>query len=194
MDMSNPQPELDALLEQTLTRPAKKDRPQPPPRAGTWFGRWALSQVAAYRFGLILSYIGMIYFGFSAFSAGIPVFDFTAPQGWTPVWSSIVMIGGLVAAIGSLRAGEEPITPTIKRFNRTELVGSILLFLTLGVYAFIMLYLGYGYGELSRQAIGAGFVALGIHPSIRMIWLIFRPRFIAAKAFKESNQSNAEVL
>jgi len=185
--MSNPQPELEALLEQTWRRPTRRDRPKPPPRSQTWFGRWALSQVAAYRYGLVLTYVGMIYFGASAFAAGIPVFDITAPHGWTPVWSSVVMVGGFIAAIGSLRAGEEPITKVIKRFNRTELVGSIMLFLTLGTYAFVMLYLGYGHADISRQAVGAGFVALGIHPTIRMIWLIFRPRFIASKAIKRAS-------
>jgi len=139
---------------------------------------WASSQVSAYRVGLVLSYLVMMYFGTSAFIAGIPVFTFTTPEGWTPIWATVVVVAGFVAGVGAIRAGAEPVTREVRIFNRIELTGAILLFLTLGTYAALLLIISYGYGDLARASIGAGFVALGINPTVRMLWLIFRPRFL----------------
>ncbi len=174
--------DIDRLLGETLPprpRPARRPATSLPWRAHqqpTGFRKWALSQVAAYRVGLVLGYLGTIYFGSQAFIAGVPAFEFTTPRGWTPIWAVILMVGGLVAAIGAIRAGTEPVTREVRIFNRIELGGAIALFLTLGVYAAVLLILGYGFGDVNRQAVGSGFVALGIHPAVRMIWLIFRPR------------------
>lgn len=143
------------------------------------FRGWISSQVAAYRVGLVLGYLAMIYFGTSAYITGIQTFQFTTPEDWTPIWSSVVVLGGLIGSIGSLRAGTEPANRHIRIFNRIELVGAIMLFLTLGTYAALLLIIGYGYGDGGRASAGAGFVALGIHPTVRMLWLIFRPRFMA---------------
>lgn len=166
--------ETERLLEQTL--PPRQYRRGPRPKKNSMFSNWAKSQVAAYRVGLMLTYIGTIYFGTSAFVAGIPAFTITAPEGWTPVWASAVVAGGLISAVGSIRAGTEPVTREVRVFNRVELLGSILLFLTLGSYAAVLLTLGYLFGDTNRIAVGAGFVALGVHPAVRMVWLLFRPR------------------
>lgn len=174
---------IDELLGQTVPR-----RPSVPPptkvSARPFFSimkEWASQQVAAYRVGLVLGYLSMMYFGTSAYIAGIPTFDFTTPEGWTPIWSSVVVLGGLVGGIGSLKAGSEPETKEIKVFNGIELAGAIMLFVTLGTYAALLLVIGYGYGDPGRASIGAGFVALGIPATVRMLWLIFRPRFVAAR-------------
>ena len=143
------------------------------------FRGWVSSQVAAYRIGLVLGYLAMIYFGVSAYFTGISTFQFTTPEDWTPIWSIVVVLGGAVGSFGSLRAGTEPANRMIRVFNRIELTGAIMLFLTLGTYAALLLIIGYGYGDPGRASAGAGFVALGIHPTIRMLWLIFRPRFMA---------------
>lgn len=177
--MTRENDDLDALLLQTLPRASV-----PPPSGGPRkpltlsLKEWASSQVSAYRVGLVLGYITMMYFGMSAFVAGVPTFEFTTPQGWTPIWSTIVIFGGLIAAIGAIRAGSEPVTREVKIFNRIELTGAVMLFITLGTYAAILLILSYGYSDPARASVGAGFVALGIHPTIRMLWLIFRPRFL----------------
>lgn len=180
--MASRDPDLSALLEQSFVRPRSVHPPTGHVRQpiGASFKKWAASQVAAYRVGLVLSYFAMMYFGASAVVAGIPVFTFTAPEGYTPIWGSAVILGGLVASIGSLKAGTEPVTKEIKVFNRIELVGSMLLFLTLGTYAVTLLIIGYGYADPGRASVGSGFVALGVGPTVRMMWLIFRPRFIAA--------------
>jgi len=171
---------IDRILEQTFSRPKSLKPPKKMPRKPIKLSlrEWAGSQVAAYRIGLLLGYLAMIYFGTSAFLADMPTFRITAPEGWTPVWATVVVFGGLIAAIGSIKAGAEPITKEVRRFNRIELTGAVMLFLTLGTYATLLLILGYGYGDAGRASIGAGFVALGVHPTIRMFWLIFRPRFI----------------
>lgn len=172
---------IDESLEHTLTRRPSVRPPTPAPRKpmGLSFKEWASSQVAAYRVGLVLGYIAMMYFGAQAFYAGIPTFTFTTPEGYTPIWATAVVLGGLIGGIGSTKAGAEPLTPIIKRYNMIELVGSVLLFLTLGTYAALLLVIGYGYGDAGRSSIGAGFVALGIPATVRMLWLIFRPRFLA---------------
>jgi hypothetical protein len=175
--------ELDKLLERTGPRPASIPKPKRVSRRKPFtvsLQEWAGSQVAAYRVGLLLGYAAMIYFGASALVAGIPSFQFTTPEGFTPIWSVGVVLGGFIAAVGSLKAGSEPMTKDVIRFNRIELTGAILLFLTLGTYAVILLILGYRFGDNGRASIGAGFVALGVHPTIRMFWLFFRPRFIQA--------------
>lgn len=188
--------DIEALLEETvppqglrkgrrkrsrLEKPAliaqwEQERRDAAPRG--WFKRWASSQVAGYRLELIIGYLTVMFFGGSAIAAGIPVFSFTTPAGWTPIWGSVVVVAGLVAAVGALRAGEEPQTKLIRVFNRIELGGAIGLFLTLGAYATILLLVGYGVfgpGDVNRVAGGAGFTALAAHPAIRMVWLIFRP-------------------
>lgn len=173
--------DIDQILENTIPRP-KSAKPPARPRGkplGVSLRAWASSQVAAYRVGLVMGYVVMMYFGTSAFIAGIPVFEFTTPEGWTPVWAGAVTVGGLIAGIGAIKAGTEPLTREIRVFNRIELVGAILLFLTLFTYAFILLLIGYQYGDAGRASVGAGFVALGVHPTVRMLWLIFRPRFLA---------------
>lgn len=181
--------EIDKLLEETLPRPIPLTPPKRMPRKPIRLSlrEWAGSQVAAYRVGLLLGYLAMIYFGISAFLADVPTFESTTPEGWTPIWSVAVVLGGLVAAFGSLRAGAEPITPKVRRFNRIELTGAITLFLTLGTYAALLLILGYVFGDPGRATVGAGFVALGVHPTIRMFWLIFRPRFIQRDHHHQEN-------
>jgi len=100
-----------------------------------------------------------------------------------------VILGGLVAAIGAVRAGDDPVRRDVRVFNWIELIGSILLFLTIGGYATVLLILGYGFGDDGQVAIGSGFVALGIHPAIRMVWLIFRP----SKAASERDHSTTHT-
>ena len=179
---------LEKLLEETVppvTARRLRRRRKTPPLIAAWaeqegsgglFKRWARGQVAAYRIGLVVGYLAMIYFGMSAFVAGVPTFEITTPRGWVPIWSMIVVVGGLVAAIGAIKAGTEPVTREVRVFNRIELGGAIALFLTLGTYAVYLLVLGYLFSSADRAATGAGFMALGVHPAVRMVWLIFRPR------------------
>lgn len=175
-------PALDRLLENTVQR--KPSAPAPTKVARRPFAlilhAWASSQVAAYRVGLVLGYAAMMFFGSTAYYAGIPTFTFTTPEGWTPIWATAVVIGAFVASVGSLRAGAEPATKEVRLFNRIELSGAILLFLTLGTYAGVLLIVGYGFSDPSRMSSGSGFLALGVPPTVRMLWLIFHPRVAIA--------------
>jgi len=168
--------DVDELLGRTMPRRPRSVRKPATPARPWFFSTWARSQVTAYRIGLVLGYLATIYFGVSSFVAGLPAFVVTAPSWWTPIWASVVVVGGFIAAIGAIRAGSEPVTQSVTRFNRIELVGTVMLFLTLGTYAAVLLILGYYFGDTSRSAVGSGFVALGVHPAVRMIWLIFRPK------------------
>jgi hypothetical protein len=178
--------QLDRILEQTIPRPRRLPRPKMSLRKPFFMSirDWSVSQVSAYRVGLVAGYVAMIYFGASALVAGIPVFSITTPDPlmWTRGWAIAVILGGLVAGIGAIRAGAEPATREVKIFNGIELAGSITLFIALGSYSAMLLILGYGYGDATRASIGAGFFALGIHPAVRMLWLILRPRFLSMRA------------
>lgn len=133
-------------------------------RRPTRFEQWAWSPIAAYRLGLTLSYSAMVYFGVQAFIAGVPAFTIAAPQGWTPIWASVLVLGGITAAIGSASDS--------KLFERIETAGAWALFLTLATYAVTLLVLAYGTGDNSRAAVGAGFIALGVMPLVRLLWLM----------------------
>lgn len=148
---------MDPILEQTGSRVAHR-------RAPSRFERWAWSPISAYRVGLTLGYLATIYFGVSAFIAGVPAFQIAAPSGWTPIWSTVLVLGGAVAAIGSASSS--------RLFERIELGGAWALFLTLGGYAATLLYLAYSEGDANRAAAGAGFVALGVAPGVRLLWLM----------------------
>lgn len=151
---------LDPILEDTVPGRIRRKVERVPSR----FERWAWSPIIAFRIGLTAGYITTVYFGISAFFAGIPAFEFTAPEGWTPIWAAILILGGIVASFGSVADGP--------RFRRAELGGAVALFLTLGVYSAVLLILAYGVGDISRAAVGAGFVALAVPPGVRMLWLM----------------------
>jgi hypothetical protein len=155
-----------------------------------WFKKWATSQVAGYRLELIVGYLTLMLFGGAAVAAGIPVFSFTTPAGFAPIWGTLVIVGGFVSAVGALRAGEEPQTRTVRVFNGIELGGTIALFLTLTTYAVILILIGNGafaaervasddtattIANLARVAVGCAIIALASHPTVRMVWLFFRP-------------------
>lgn len=169
--------DMDRLLEDTLSpRPPSARRPKPLRRGVLpgFFSAWAKSQVTAYRLGLVLSYVATTGIGAVALVNGIPAFEITTPEWWTLIWSLAVILGGVVAAVGAIHAGETPSTLQVRTFNRIELAGSIALFLAMTGYAAVLLVLGYGYGDTSRASSGAVFVALGVAPAVRMVWLIFR--------------------
>ena len=145
----------------TIQRPPKLKRS---PRSPSALERWAWSPITAFRIGLTLTYIGALYFGVSAFIAGVPAFLQAAPDGWTPPWAAVLSLSSILAAVGSA-ADSKP-------FRLMELIGSWALFICLGVYAIVLLFIAYHDGDATRAAVGAGFVALGIQPGVRMLWLM----------------------
>jgi hypothetical protein len=47
-----------------------------------------------------------------------------------------------------------------------------VLLLTLGTYALTLLWIAYGLNDQSRAAVGSGFLALGVQPLVRLLWLM----------------------
>lgn len=153
--------EMDNFSFDTMPKPAKiQPRPR---RMPSRFELWAWSPVVSFQIGLTASYLGMIYFGVSAYLANPPVFDLTAPDGWATAWSIALMLGGALGAIGSINRK--------LWFERLELLGSSLGSLTIGSYACILLFLAYAQDDASRAAVGAGMVALMAPILVRAFWL-----------------------
>ena len=162
---------MDPLLERTLPAERRRrsypDVPRTTTRVPGKFETWAWSPIVAFRIGLTLGYASMIYFGISGLIAGVPAFASTAPEQWTPIWASVLILGGVLGAIGSI--GDT------MRLRMTELAGSWLLFLSAGTYATILLLLAYGVTgtpDVYRATAGSGLVALGVQPFVRMLWLL----------------------
>ena len=163
---------MDPILEETsdhehhklVTARRRRDRVLRKKRRQTKFERWAWTEIPAYRLGLLLSYTFAVYFGVSALLAGVPAFNLAAPEGWTPVWASLLTLAGPVGLIGIGRDSHA--------FHKVELVASAVLSTTLVTYAGTMLVLAYWTGDINRVAAGAGFAWLATGPLIRMFWLI----------------------
>lgn len=146
----------------TRIRPAR--RQDQTPRQLTRFEKWAWSPITAFRVGLTVTYLATIYFGVSAFIAGVPTFNILAPRGWTPFWAGFVVLGAMIGAIGSISDKHV--------FRRLELGGAWTLFVMISVYAVCLLILAYAAGDVDRAAAGSGFVVLGVTPAVRMLWLM----------------------
>lgn len=163
---------MDPLLEDSLRRPRFSRARRPPSRVEVW----AKSPIVAYRMGLTGTYALTIYFGISGLIAGIPAFDLTAPDGYVSVWAALVIVGAIVATIGSIHS-EAPLNPDgptslQKVFRNIELTGAWLLAITIGSYAAVLLVLAYSGGDADLAAAGAGFIVLGSTPFWRMVWLM----------------------
>jgi hypothetical protein len=166
---------LDPLLEMTASQ-------QPRVRAKSWrksekelrkarrpsrFQIWAFTDTGAYRLERVMGYGFAIYFGISAFIAGIPTFDLTAPDGWTPIWSAVLIISGPIGLVGTWQN-----TP---KFWKIELAGAFPMAGSLTVYAAAMLFLAYGpEGSEGRIAAGAGFSWLAAPAIIHCLLLVVK--------------------
>ena len=151
----------------TIPRPVHVEtNPIPQPNTLTWklFGVWAWSPVIAFQIGLTTFYLALVYFGISGMISSPPSFDTTVPEWFVGYWALALIVGGAVAAAGSVSRSTW--------FERAETLGSFLLTLTVGSYALIVLWLAYGTGDVDRVAGGAGFVALSVWPLTRFMWLV----------------------
>lgn len=164
---------MDPILEHSLPRPRRSWRERRPSRVE----RWAKYPIVAYRAALTGTYALTIYFGVAGFAAGVPAINETAPRGFVWAWASIVIIGSVIATVGSLQSERAPGADGLpgrlqKVFRNIELVGSWLLFIALGSYAAVLTILAYGAGDIDRIAAAAGFTVLGATPFGRMVWLM----------------------
>lgn len=154
----------DSIDEQFPTRARPPRRKKRKDRKLTRFEVWAWSPIAAFRVGLTTTYLATIYFGISALIAGVPTFNILAPNGWTPIWAGVLVLGAMVGSIGSISDSH--------LFRRIELGGAWALFVTIGIYAVCLLILAYAHGDTNRAAAGSGFVVLATAPGVRMLWLM----------------------
>jgi hypothetical protein len=180
---------LDPLLEQTQphVRSSRRKRPRDP-RMPSRLERWAWSEIPAYRVGLFLGYLVLIYIGISAVIAGVPIFDLTAFEGWASIWGSVIIAAGVVGTLGSIH--DSP------RFRAIELAGAWTASVFLVGYAGPMLAYAYGQNDPNRAAVGAVLTGLTIPPVIRMLWLmakVLRDRKMAHDA-KQAKATQSLVV
>lgn len=153
--------ESDSLAFKTMPKPPRRNVKGP--RQPTKFELWAWSPFISFRIGLTLSYLAFIYLGITALIASVPAFRVTAPDGWSIAWAVVMILGGILASIGSVSKQWA--------FDLTELFGALLLTITTGSYALVLLFLAYSVGDVDRATVGAGFVVLVIPVLVRMLWL-----------------------
>ena len=130
----------------------------------TRFELWAWSRVIAYRIGLTLTYGWAIFIGVNAFFAGIPIFRSTAPDGWAQGWAVVVVIGAIVATVGTFK--DE------RKYEIVEMVGASALFALFLSYGILLLFAAYFGGDADRATVGAFVLGAGVSPGVRVAWLI----------------------
>lgn len=129
----------------------------------TRFELWAWGEVISFQIGLTAGYIGLVYFGIASIAASVPSIQQTSPRGFTLVWAIALVVGAVIAAVGSISR-----RPT---FMHIELLGSGLVSLTVGSYAVIITVVAFLLGDTGRISASAGFTALAIPLIIRTLWL-----------------------
>jgi hypothetical protein len=133
---------------------------------------WAWGSILAFRITLTLYYAFLVYFGGAAFTAGLPAFRDTAPPWWETCVAIAVTVGGVLATIGSVRAGGDPGRRALGVFEVLEMVGTLLVFVFLFSYAGVLHVLAYVAGDVDRIAAAAGYTGL-ITPAVgRLMWLV----------------------
>jgi len=144
----------------TAPKPSSRSRQR---RRPTRFEVWAWSPIKSFQVGLTTGYIALIFFGISSIIAAPASLGYTSPAGWTGFWSVALVIGAIVASVGSISR--------LKLFERAETVGATLISLTVGSYALLLLFLAYALGDTTKIATGAGFAALAVPVIVRTMWL-----------------------
>jgi len=170
---------LDPILEDTAGPRRSPQRAARPPRRRSRLERWLLTELPAYRLGLLLGYGYAVYIGISALNAGVPVFDATAPPGYAPVWAWCVTVAGPIGLLGLVH--------DIPSFRAIELLGASIAAGALTVYATAVLFLAYEVGDEQRVTAGAALAAVATAHLVRMGWLIVQVA-LDAKARQAANQ------
>lgn len=122
---------------------------------------WAWSPIIVLRVALLITYGLYVYFAVISFIAGVPVFNLTTPEGYTPVWAVLLGIAALIAAIGSIA----------DRWNHWERWASLVVSSLMLTYVGSLNAIAFIAGDVTRQAVG-GAVAIGlVLPMCRFFWL-----------------------
>lgn len=129
----------------------------PKSRLAVWF--W--SPVIVLRVALFGTYLLYVYAALIAFLAGVPIFNLTAPDGYTSVWAILLGVSAVLCAIGSLT----------DRWQRLEKWSSAVLGSLLLAYIGGLNLVGFVEQDLDRQFVGAIAAIAGLLPITRFVYL-----------------------
>lgn len=125
------------------------------------FGIWFWSPVIVLRVALFGTYLLYVYAAIIAFRAGIPIFNLTAPDGYTSVWAVLLGVSATVCSVGSLT----------DRWQRLEKWAVAVLASLLLAYIGGLNLVGFVEQDLDRQFVGAIALIAGVLPITRYVYL-----------------------
>lgn len=144
------------VIRAASRRPAVKVSRKPTP-----FETWAWSPVIVLRVALVITYLLYVYAAVIAFIAGIPIFDLTTWEGYTPIWAVLVAAGAIVSSVGALT----------EHWEKLEKWASLGLSSLLAGYTGALNIVAYGSGDLGRQFVGAIALIAMVLPATRFVYL-----------------------
>lgn len=125
--------------------------------AVTNFMRNAWEPIAVPRWAITLKYIGFTIAGVIAFVEGVETISLATPEGYEPIWAGFVVLGALVAAVGSLRP----------KWGCVEAIGASVIVSFLIVLDALVFARG-------AAAVGTLLIIVTILPGVRAAFLIAR--------------------
>ena len=125
------------------------------------FAIWAWSPVIVLRIALFLVYAGFVFAATAAFASGIPVFDLTTPNGYTPVWAVALGVSAIVSAVGA----------TTDRWQTLERWASLVLTAMMVTYTGALFGVGFAEGDPTRQFVAAVSTIALVLPATRFVYL-----------------------
>jgi len=125
------------------------------------FQIWAWTPITIFRIALIIIYLLYVYAGVIAIISGIPVFDLTAPEGYTTIWGALLAASAVVSAVGAID----------NRWQVWERWASLGLSSLMIAYAAALNLLAFASGDVSRMFVGAIAVIALVLPVCRFVFL-----------------------
>jgi hypothetical protein len=125
------------------------------------FAIWAWSPIIVLRVALVATYLLYIYAALIAFRSGVPIFENTTPHGWRIVWSTILGVSAIIAAVGSLD----------DRWRHWEKWASMCVSAMMASYIIALNMAGYLNGDLARQFVGVISLIAAVLPITRFVYL-----------------------
>ena len=125
------------------------------------FTAWAWSPIIVLRVSLVATYLVWVFASAIAFIDGVPIFNLTTPQGWTPVWATVLGTSAIVSAIGSLA----------DRWQKLEKWSSMVLSAMILTYVISLNSAAWLEGDLTREFAGAIAIIAAILPVTRFVYL-----------------------
>ena len=140
-------------------------------RQQTRFETWAWSPVNLFRVALVASYIITIGLAMMGGIAGLPIFRDTGVAQFTLIWSVILGVSALVAAVGAVD----------DRWHKIEMWASLGVLVCEFAYVVPVYIIGFAAGDVNRQAVALGLTHIVILSLSRFAWLASRAGRLPAK-------------